>query len=58
MKKYRIITTYVGSIGLEIEAENKEKAEKKANEVIEGLDDLDFLHELDPQFDEIRIEEI
>ena len=55
MKKYIVGVSYVGSIGLTVKAENEDTACKEAEEIVKDMGDEEFLHHLDPQFEESYI---
>lgn len=55
MKKYKVGVSYSGSIVVEVEAENEFDAEQKAEQMVGGMDDEKFLHNLEPQYIETNI---
>ena len=58
MKKYRVVVSYAGAIGLEILADNEEQAQEYAEREVENMNDRDFLINLEPQHIETQVEEI
>ena len=58
MKKYRAVVSYVGAIGIDVEAENEKKAAEKAERLCSEMPDNVFYYECDVQYEETYVEEI
>lgn len=59
MKKFNIGVSFVGSIYVQVKAEDEDDAREKAEQIVFSMDDGEFLHDLQPEHNEtVIIEEI
>jgi len=58
VKKYRVVFSFCGAIGIQVGAENEEQAEIEAQKIVDKFSSEEFLSCLDPQLEEVNVEEI